>query len=535
MAAPAQKITYTATPDQIEAMHASFDEALARVEATFGTEYPIVINGKEVRGRDLFDVVAPADTRKVLARMQVGTADDVNAAVAAAQAAYPAWAGRHWEERVALVQAAAEAIRERKFDLAAAMIHECGKSRTEAIGEIEEAADLLDYYARQVVLADGFAMPMESLDPRERNMSVLRPFGVWAILSPFNFPTALAAGPIGAALVAGNTVVFKPASATALSGYKLFEAMLAGGVPPEVLHFITGGGRDVGEPLVRHPEVDGAVFTGSKEVGMDLYQSFATDYPKPIITEMGGKNPAIVTKHADLDKAVEGVARSAFGFSGQKCSACSRAYVDREVYDEFMERLVARTGELVVGDPADRATFVGPVIDETAVARFEEAVRLAEGGTIRHGGKRPEDPALAHGTFVEPTIIDGLPKDHELFHRELFLPFLVVAPVDSLEESLAAANDTEYGLTAGIFSEDADEIQQFFDAIEAGVVYANRKGGATTGAWPECQPFCGWKGSGSTGKGALGPYYVMQFLREQSRTVVVDDAAVSGEVAKAGE
>jgi 1-pyrroline-5-carboxylate dehydrogenase len=236
------------------------------------------------------------------------------------------------------------------------MIHECGKSRTEAIGEVEEAADLLDYYAKQVVLDDGFAMPMASLDPRERNVSVLRPFGVWAILSPFNFPTALSAGPISAALVAGNTVVFKPASATALSGYKLYEALIAGGVPADVLQFITGGGAEVGEPLVKHPDVDGAVFTGSKEVGMNLYTSFATEFPKPIITEMGGKNPAIVTKNADLDKAVEGVARSAFGFSGQKCSACSRAYVAREAYDEFMDRLVKRTGELVVGEPSERAT-----------------------------------------------------------------------------------------------------------------------------------------------------------------------------------
>ena len=189
----------------------------------------------------------------------------------------------------------------------------------------------------------------------------------------------------------------------------------------------------------------------------------------------------------------------------------------------------------MVGNPAERATFVGPVIDERAVARFEEAVKLAEAGTIRAGGGRPADPALANGTFVEPTIVDGLPLDHELFHRELFLPFLAVAPVDSLDEALAAANDTEYGLTAGIFTEDEAEIDPFFNTIEAGVVYANRKGGATTGAWPECQPFCGWKGSGSSGKGALGPYYVMQFLREQSRTVVVDPGEDPDLVEAAGE
>ncbi len=522
MAAESTKITYTATPDQIEAMHATFDEALEKFATTYGTEYPIVINGEPLTGRPTFDVVAPADTSLVLGKMQAGSVDDVESAVAAARAAYPAWSARPWQERVAIIQNAADEIRKRKFDLAAIMILECGKSRTEAIGEVEEGADLLDYYAKQMVLADGFRLPMESLDPREQNVSVLRPFGVWAVLAPFNFPHALAAGPISGALVAGNTVVFKPASATALSGYALYEALIAGGVPEDVLHFITGGGQAVGEPLVKHPDVDGAVFTGSKEVGMELYNSFSTEYPKPIITEMGGKNPTIVTANADLDKAVEGVARSAFGFSGQKCSACSRAYVAREVYDEFMDKLVARTKDLVVGNTVERNAFVGPVIDEGAVTRFEDAVAEAKSGTIRLGGGRPSDPALANGTFVEPTIVDGLPLSHELFHRELFLPFLTVGVVDSLDEALAAANDTEYGLTAGIFTEDEGEIQQFFDTIEAGVIYANRKGGATTGAWPESQPFCGWKASGSTGKGALGPYYVMQFLREQSRTVVTE-------------
>jgi 1-pyrroline-5-carboxylate dehydrogenase len=245
---------------------------------------------------------------------------------------------------------------------------------------------------------------------------------------------------------------------------------------------------------------------------------------------MGGKNPTIVTRNADLDKAVEGVARSAFGFSGQKCSACSRVYVERPVYDEFISRLTERTKGLKVGDPQERDVYLGPVIDQTAVARFDEAIQSAQGGTIRAGGERLTEGAYANGTFVSPTLIDGLPVDHELFKRELFLPFLVAAPVDSLDEAISLANDTEYGLTAGIFTEDPAEVEHFFDTIEAGVVYANRKGGATTGAWPNCQSFCGWKASGSTGKGGLGPYYVQQFLREQSRTIVVDaEPAVGGE------
>lgn len=524
MAVIEPKITYTATPDQIEAMHGRFDDALAEVAATYGSVYPQLINGEERAGSSWFDVVAPADTAKVLARFPKGTSGDIDDAVDAARAYAPAWAATPWRERVAVMRKASGTMRERKFRLAALMIEEAGKSRTEAIGEVEEGADLIDYYASLMEQHDGYRVTMGSEDPRERNVSVLRPYGVFAVLSPFNFPNALAAGPIGAALVTGNTVVFKPASATALSGYELARSLLDGGVPAGAFHFITGGGAEVGDTLVHHPGVDGVVFTGSKETGMELYNSFSTVYPKPIITEMGGKNPTIVTRNADLDKAVEGVVRSAFGFSGQKCSACSRAYVEAPIYEEFMERLVNRTGELVVGDPTDRGVFVGPVIDERAVERFEEAVAIAtrDGGTVRFGGKRLTDGNLVKGTFVAPTIVDQLPLEHELFKRELFLPFLAVARVDSLDQAIMESNDTEYGLTAGIFTEDEAEIEEFFDRIEAGVIYANRKGGATTGAWPGSQPFCGWKGSGSSGKGALGPYYVEHFMREQSRTIVVD-------------
>lgn len=517
-----QKITYTSTPEQIEAMQSRFDDALEAVNKEFGNSYPQIINGEDRSSDKVFDVVAPADTQKILGRFPKGTHQDVDDAIATAKAYYPKWSQTPWEERVRLVKAAADKVRERKFKLAAIMIEECGKSRTEAIGEVEEGADLLEYYATVFAENDAYRKPMGSEDPRETNVSVLRPIGVWGIMAPFNFPNALGAGPIGAALVTGNTVVFKPASATALSGYELVRALLDGGIPSGALQFITGGGADVGDYLVHHPDTDGVVFTGSKETGMELHNSFSTDYPKPIITEMGGKNPAIVTKNADLAKAVEGVARSAFGFSGQKCSACSRAYVDASIYDEFMNRLVKRTGELKVGDPTDRDVFVGPVIDEFAVKRFEEAVEIAkrDGGTVRYGGTRLKDNGFDGGTFVEPTIVDNLPLDHELFKRELFLPFIAVAPVESLDQALKEANDVVYGLTAGIFSEDEDEVDTFFDTIEAGVVYANRTGGATTGAWPGSQSFCGWKGSGSSGKGALGSYYPTLFLREQSRTVV---------------
>jgi 1-pyrroline-5-carboxylate dehydrogenase len=516
------KITYTATAEQIEQMHQAFDEALAEVRRDLGRTYPMIVDGVEREGDGTFEVRAPADRELVLGRFQRGTTKDVDDAVAAATAAYPAWSARPAAERIAIIRRAAALIRERKFRLASLLILEAGKNRAEAIGEVEEGADLLDAYADQVEENNGFARDLASLDPGERNRSVLRPFGVWAVLAPFNFPHALSAGMSSGALLAGNTVVYKPASATPIAGYELARCYLDAGLPGGAFNFLTGSGETIGDPLTRHKDIDGVVFTGSKEVGLDLFKSFSTEFPKPCITEMGGKNPAIVTRHADLDKAVEGVARSAFGYSGQKCSACSRVYVERPVYDEFVDRLTQRTDELEVGDPTDRRVFVGPVIDERAVARFDEAVAAAGGGVVRTGGQRLTGDGFDRGTFVAPTVIDGLPTDHELFKRELFLPLVVVAPVDSLDQAIELANDTEYGLTAGIFSEDEREIETFFDRIEAGVVYANRKGGATTGAWPKAQSFCGWKASGSTGKGGLGPYYVQQFMREQSRTVVDD-------------
>jgi 1-pyrroline-5-carboxylate dehydrogenase len=519
--ATTEKITYTATPEQIERMHAEFDRALGTIDDDLSKTYPMVIDGADRTGASTFDVTSPIDRSIVIGRFQTGGATDVDDAVAAAMTAFPAWSSRPYQERVEIMRRAAANIRDRKFRLSALLIVEAGKNRGEAIGEVEEGADLIDEYAEQMMLNEGYAQPLKSLDPAERNMSVLRPFGVWTVLAPFNFPHALSAGMSAGALVAGNTVVFKPASATPLAGYELTRCFLDAGVPHGVFNYVTGPGDVVGEALTNHPDVDGVIFTGSKEVGLDLFREFSKDFPKPCITEMGGKNPTIVTSAADISKAVEGVVRSAFGFSGQKCSACSRVYVDRSVYDTFMDQLVARTGELVVGDPRERDVFVGPVIDERAVQRFEQAVESGSGGVVRAGGKRLTGEGFDNGTFVAPTIIDGLPVDHELFERELFLPFLVVAPVDSLEEAIALSNGTEYGLTAGIFTENEQEIEQFFDGIEAGVVYANRKGGATTGAWPGCQSFCGWKASGSTGKGGLGPYYVQQFMREQSRTVVV--------------
>ena len=517
---PRMKITYSTLSGDNEELQSAFEAALERARGELGRTYPMIIGGEERTGDETFDDRSPIDREMVVARFPVGTRDDVRDAIDAARAAWPAWRDTPWRERLAIMRRAAEIISERQFDYAALMTLEVGKNRLESLGDVEETADLLRYYSDEFEKADGFVKPMGSLSATERTRSVLRPYGVFGIISPFNFPMALAGGPAGGAMIAGNTVVLKPSSDAPLLGWKFGEALRDAGLPDGVFNLVTGPGETVGAELQENPGIDGLVFTGSYEVGMKLQRGFTQDYPRPIITEMGGKNPAIVSRHADLDEAAEGVMRSAFGFDGQKCSACSRVYVEREVADEFVERLVAKARDIKVGDPSDRANWMGPVINQRAIDTFTGAVAEAKaaGATIEVGGTTDTE----RGFFPTPTVVTGLPLDHRLFHEELFVPLLVVGEVDSVDQALEEANDVPYGLTAGIFSRDPAEVQAFLDRIEAGVVYVNRRAGATTGAWPGIQSFGGWKGSGSSGKGGLGPYYVQQFLREQSQTIIGD-------------
>ena len=394
-----------------------------------------------------------------------------------------------------------------------------GKNRVEALGEIEETADLIEYYNQQMRANEGFVREMGKLAPTDHNTSVLRPFGVWAVIAPWNFPYALMGAPVAAALLTGNTVVMKPSSETPLSGIKLVEIFEEAGLPPGTINCLTGSGRVVGDGLAMHPGVDGVTFTGSYDVGFkQIYQRFAHQFPKPCIVEMGGKNPAIVMDSADLDRAVQGVYRSAFGMNGHKCSACSRVYVHEKVADEFLTRLGRAASEARIGDPLAAGTFVGPVATKASYDDYQRFIGLA-GDAVRAGGQRLTEGAFQHGYFVRPTILAGLAQDHALMREELFLPIVSVKTVGNLDEALELANDTQFGLTAGFFSRDQHEIDAFLDRIAAGVVYVNRAAGATTGAWPGVQPFGGWKASGSTGKNIGGHYTLLCYLREQSRTV----------------
>jgi len=518
---PRLKITYATLRADNEELHALYEAGLEKARARLGAYHPNFIDGAERDGDGTFEVRSPIDTDIVLGTFAKGTRKDVQDAVAAARRAQPAWFRLGWERRLEILRAAAELISERQMEYAALMAIEVGKTRIEALGEVEEAADLIRYYAKTAEDNAYYDHEMDNLgDPSVHTRSILRPHGVFAVISPFNFPMALAVGPTSAAMMAGNAVLFKPASASAMTAVAILEAYRDAGVPDGVFNLVMGPGSTVGDELQTNQGIDGIVFTGSYEVGFDIFRNFSTHYPRPCIVEMGGKNAAIVTRNADLEEAAEGILRAAFGFGGQKCSANSRVYVERPVHDEFVRLLVEKTGKLAVGDPLDRSVFMGPVIDEAAVNRHQEAVAEARrDGTVFAGGGHLTEGALARGYFVEPTVV-GLPASHRLFHDELFAPFTAVAVVDSLDEALRLANDNVYGLTAGVYSEDPAEVQQFLDEIHAGVLYVNRRAGATTGAWPGVQAFGGWKGSGSTGKSGLSMYYVAQFLREQSHTVV---------------
>ena len=517
----ATKITYaTLGGEQLEDLHRELDQAIAQAPPSFGRIHSLYINGQPVRADEQFEDRSPIDTSIVLGTFQKGTREHAKDAIAAARAAYPAWSALPWPQRLVYVRRIADGIRKHRWELSALMGYEVGKNRLECVGDVEEAADLISYYCDQIELHNGFLARMGTLGPGEENTSVLKPYGVWAVISPFNFPMALAAGPAGGALATGNTVVFKPASDTPLMGAKFNEVVADSGLPRGVFNFVTGPGSTVGQELIDNSGIDGIVFTGSKEVGLKLMRdNAARPVPRPLIIEMGGKNPAIIAASGDLDKASDGVMRSAFGAQGQKCSACSRVYIHKDARDKFVAMLVEKTKRIKIGNPLDRDIWMGPVINEAAVKTYLSAIERAknDGGKILIGGKRIVTPPFDRGYFVEPTIIDGLPASHALFSEELFVPITVIADVVTLDEAIDLANRTEYGLTAGIYSENEIELKQFFDRIQAGVTYANRRAGATTGAWPGINPFGGWKASGSTGRGTGGPYYVQQFMREQSR------------------
>jgi 1-pyrroline-5-carboxylate dehydrogenase len=518
------KLTYSTMFDPPEEMHQRFEAAMAELRKGLGASHAMYIDGGDDAGVRIVSTRSPMDDRVLLGAFGAGDASHVDRAVAAARRAFDGWRRTPMRERVELMRRVAALIEERVYTIGAALALEVGKNRMESLGEAQETADFFRGYAADFERNNGYerALPDDPLEGwASHNRSVLKPHGVWAVISPFNYPLALSGGPTAAALVTGNTVVLKDASDTPWAGRLLAECIRDAGIPPGVFNYVVGSGSVVGERLIRHPDLAGVTFTGSYDVGMGIFRAMASGrWPRPCIVELGGKNPCIVTARGDLERAATGIVRSAYGLSGQKCSALSRVYVEEAVADALIERLASKVRALTVGDPTRREIYMGPVISRKAAASFDQCCRrLVEGGArVLVGGDRLAGEGLQHGHFVAPTLAEA-PAGHPLFQEEMFLPILMVCRVKDLDEALLLANDVTLGLTAGCYGSE-EEVAAFFDRIEAGVTYVNRPQGATTGAWPGYQSFGGWKGSGSTGKAIGSFYYLPQYLREQSQTWV---------------
>ena len=508
----------------LDEFHRSYDDAVETVRNELGETHPLVIDGNAVETETSFTVKNPGDLDERIGEFASGAAVDVDRAVGAAAETFESWRRTSVSDRAEIFRHAADLMRDRKYELAATLTLEAGKNRTEAMAEIDEGIDFLVFYAGELERHDGYRLDTGEPTPGQHCSNRLEPFGVFGVVGPFNFPFAIFTGMTTGAAITGNTVVAKPAGTTPLIAHRVVSILSEAGLPDGVVNLVTGGGSDVGQPLVEHEHVGGMAFTGSRKVGRSIQKTFLErDKSGPVIAELGGKNPVIVTDNADLGKAVSGVANGAFGFSGQKCSATSRVYIDEDVIETFTRELVSRTEELEVLPPEREDAFVSPVIDESAAKRYRNICQTAdEDGTILTGGDVVRSDDLPEGRYVQPTVETEISHDHELAREEHFLPFVTLHPVSDFDEAITRANDSEYGLCAGLFSEDEAEIDEWFDRIESGMCYVNRHQSATTGALVQAQPFGGWKSSGTTSKFAGGYWYLQQFMREQTRTVVGD-------------
>jgi 1-pyrroline-5-carboxylate dehydrogenase len=520
----AYKLTYSTMFDPPPEMHTRFEAALGEVRGGLGRVHSLHIAGKDVETGAFKEKRSPIDRDWLLGSFAQATGEHVDQAMRAASEAFPRWRATPPHERIRLLRRVAQLIEQRVYHIAAAVTLEVGKNRMEALGEVQETADFFNVYCDSFEQQGGFdhVLPNDPLpNVVSRNRSVMKPYGVWVVINPFNFPFALAGGPVAAALVTGNTVVLKGASETPWSGRLLADCLRDAGLPPGVFNYLMGPGAAIGDALVEHPQTCGITFTGSYETGMGIVRKIAAGrYPKPCIAEMGGKNACVVTAKADLDTAAAGIVRSAFGMGGQKCSALSRLYVEESVADELIQKLLKKMQAIGVGDPTVKENWLGPVVSESAHRKYSGYVdRLRkDGAKMLYGGDVLSTGDLARGFYTLPTLAEAAPE-HPLWREEMFLPILMLHRVKDLDAGIRHANDSDLGLTAGVYGSPG-EVAEFLERIEAGVTYSNRAAGATTGAWPGYQPFGGWKGSGNTGKAIASFYYLAQYLREQSQTVV---------------
>lgn len=514
------RVTYTNINADFTGLQAMLDTEIPAFRARLGGVIPNLIGGRESTEGTRFEMRSPIDSEILLGTCFEASPAAVAQAIAAARKAFPIWSRVPWEERLRLLEGVGSRLRAMRFELGMAALFEVGKSRFESVGEAEEALDMIPFYAGEMRRNEGFHRGLTSAIPGETGSTRLKPIGVFGIVGPFNFPIAVPINMICCALMTGNTVVYKPSQGAGLTSSLFMRCFLEAGLPEGAVNLVCGG-DETGAALIAGA-VDGAAFTGSTAAGRDIHAKLTTGgYVKPVIAEMGGKNPTYVTRSADLDVAAEGLARSAFGLQGQKCSSCEVAFVDDAIYDDLLSRLKQKTEAMKVGNPEERDVFVGPLISEDAGARYARAVSDARaGGRIVFGGNRLSSAPFDRGVYVEPLIVEGLPGDHAHVKRELFLPYVTLQRFSDLKDAISRGNAVDYGLCAGFYGRDQAELDTFLDQAEAGVLYANRRSGATTGAWPGIQTFGGWKNSGLTGKNGFGPHYLPLFMREQSHTLM---------------
>ncbi len=491
---------------------AAMKEALAKVRAEFGKEYELLIDGVRQKGAKQFPSINPSTPSEVIGVHQGASREQAARAVESANEYFPVWKATSASQRAGMLLKLAAIIRERKLEFDAWQVYEAGKTWIEADADVSEAIDFCDYYARMALRFDS-PDPVPQF-PGERDELRYIPLGVGVVIPPWNFPLAILLGTATAALVAGNTIVLKPSSDTPTNAAVFVEAALEAGFPPKALNFVTGSGGEIGDSIVEHPKTRFISFTGSKAVGLRINQLAATPregqiWIKRVVAEMGGKDGIVVDSEADLDAAVHGVFVSAFGFQGQKCSACSRAIVDEKVYDEFLEKLKAKAEVVKVGQPDDPDNYMGPVVNEKAKSSILDYIEVGKGeGRLICGG----GPAEGEGYFIQPTIIADVDSKARIFQEEIFGPVLAVTKARDFDHAMELANDTEYGLTGSVYTTNRDKIRQASDEFHVGNLYFNRK---STGAMVACHPFGGFNMSGTDSK-AGGPDYLLQFLQAKS-------------------
>ncbi len=484
--------------------------AIEKVRGQLGREYDLIIGGKRVQTKDKIKSINPAKPSQVVGLHQKAGKEHVEPAMQAALEAFAGWSRTSVEERASLVFRVGDVLRERKFEFCAWLVFEVSKNWAEADADIAATIDFCEYYSREALRLARTELPVQM--PGERDTLMYIPLGVGAVIPPWNFPCAIMAGMTLASIVSGNTVILKPSSDSPTIAAKFVALLEECGMPEGVVNFCPGAGASFGNSVVAHPKTRYIAFTGSREVGLDINKSAATQAPgqlwiKRTILEMGGKDAIVVDADADFDAAIEGVAQAAFGFQGQKCSACSRAIVDERIYDKFLEKLKERVEKITVGDPAENANM-GAVINEGSMKSILDYIEVGkkDGRVITGGG--PVKSA-GEGYFLQPTVIADIPPKSRLEQEEVFGPLLAVIKSKNYDHALEIANDTEFGLTGAVYTKSREKIERAIREFHVGNLYINRK---CTGATVAAHPFGGFNMSGTDSKSG-GPDYLYLFTQ----------------------